>query len=270
MIVKVALIGYLLIFTATYITSNTTAYYSSQQTVGQHIATGEWEEVEYLVEKELDEVEEIVDSKESILAFIDDEDQMIETCEPSIIKIEIENSGEGDMQEEGIYEVYYIETGNQEEVGEKLELPEDEGFIEILASGEKAELSYEADKPGIYIFFAYQNVDNQEDGIWSKEILIDCELAETTEDENVDESPTTSQEIDEENENLEEQEKQTSDDAEEEIIEDDVENEKINESKVRESNEEIINAEEEEDNELSDENVTDINETTSIGDGEEN
>lgn len=235
MIAKIALVGYLLIFTASYITSNTTAYYSSQQTVSQLIAAGEWEQIEEEVEDELDEVEkadEIEDFEESSLAFITDEDQIIKVCEPLIIRIEIENNGEVAMQEEGIYEVYYVETGDPKEDGEKLELTEGEGIIETLTSGEKIELTHEIHQPGVYIFFAYQHGnDKDQDGVWSNEILIDCELVGTSEDENIEESPTTSQEkIAEESDKLQDQEEQTSDDTEEEIIEDDIENKEINES----------------------------------------
>lgn len=254
-----ALVGYLLIFTASYITSNTTAHYSSQQTLSQPIATGEWGQMENEIEEELEEIEiteKTEEIEESTLAFVNDEYQVIKICEPSIIKVEIENSGEKDMQEQGSYEVYYIETGDPKENGEKLELAVGEGIIGILGSGEKSELTYEVDKPGVYIFLLYQHDDNRdEDGVWSKEILIDCELVDTIEDGNIDEPLITKQEIEEENEKPEDQEEQM----------------------LNDTDEKTINAEEEEgsddlkhESELADKNTADTDETTSIGDGEEN
>lgn len=163
---KLVLIWYLILLSGVYFTSDTTAYFSESLQTNGGMSIGSWEKEEPNDEEEWDESE---------LSFITKGNQNWDSCEALTIKAKIKNSGNGDMQAEGKYEVYYIEKGNPQKHGEKMKLDEEEGVIKALKSGEEIELTYKADLAGRYVFKAYQhslNPNNKE--IWSEKIKFDC------------------------------------------------------------------------------------------------
>lgn len=158
---KAMLICYLIIFSASYLTSGTSAYFSSQFQVNNTITASTWVSEEPKVD-------------ESSLVFLGKGNQNIKIC-PAVIKVEIKNAGDGNMQADTTYEIYYTKNGNPEKHGEKIEFAEGEGIVEALVSGKTTELIYETSNPGRYIFLVYQNEgDLADDGIWSEEIKVDC------------------------------------------------------------------------------------------------
>lgn len=124
-IVKTAIVCYLIMFSASYLTSDTSANFTSQQEVNHMITASDWE----IEDPEMNE---------SALIFLEIENQNIKTC-PAIIKIEIKNDG-SDMLADTTYEIYYIENGNPKKHGEKIVLADGEGVIPVLTSGESFSL----------------------------------------------------------------------------------------------------------------------------------
>lgn len=137
--------------------SDTSAYLSSQSKVSGEITAGEWE------------VED-----ESELAFLDKGNQNIKSC-PANMKVKLKNTGKGPMLEKSTYEIYYVANGNPKKHGTKVQLDQGEGVVKTLEKGETVILSHETDRPGRYIFKAYQAGDHEEKtAVWSKEIKVDC------------------------------------------------------------------------------------------------
>ena len=173
---KSVFICYLIIYSVSYLTADTAAYFNGQQQGSEIMITaGTWENEEPKESGELDN---------SSLAFIDGDTSIFQMC-PNVIKVEIENSGDGPMLAEGSYEIYYVRNGHQEEEGIKLELDEGEGVIEVMEVVETKSLTYETNEPGVYIFAIYEHDDAlREHPIWSEEITVICDSEETTEVEN--------------------------------------------------------------------------------------
>lgn len=160
-VIKVALICYVVIFSVSYLTSGTSAYFSSHQQVNPVITAGDWE-----TEQPEDSDEEW---DESSLVFTTKGNQNIKQC-PAEIEIKLKNAGQGDMQDDSTYEIYYVQNGNPEQHGEKIELEEneEERIIEPLKSGEKTKLTYETNVSGVYVFVAYQHEKHpDEERTWS-------------------------------------------------------------------------------------------------------
>lgn len=224
--IKTMVICYLVLFSVSYLTSDTVAYFNDPKQVSNILITaGVWEDE--------DEEASIEEEKESSLAFTEQDELLFTTC-PAEIEVEIENNGAASMQAEGTYEVYFSESGNPEEDGEKIELNEDEGIIAVLASGETGTLTYETEVAGVYQFVMYDHDTAEEDGIWSEPIYVDCEQnEETVADEVTDEEETITEETNEEiDESLpkenEAQETDESEKQENESVDDD--NEEVNEN----------------------------------------
>ncbi|UJL45361.1 amyloid fiber anchoring/assembly protein TapA [Virgibacillus sp. NKC19-16] len=173
---KLIIIWYLMVFSTTYLTANTSAYFTTTNDANGMVSVGVWEVAD-----------------ESSLAFIQNGNENIKSCEPVTLKTEIKNTGDGDMQSDLTYDVYYIENGNPEKHGDKLELGEGEGIIKVLKSGETTELTFKASEPGRYAFVAYQHDGHPEEETWSKSIKINCPPGQQTNtDENIeDEKETT-------------------------------------------------------------------------------
>ena len=159
LLLKTSLIWYILIFLICYLTSDTVAYFTTYQGTSGEMTVGKWE----------------APDDESTLRFVTKGNQNIKACEPVIISTELKNDGPGDMKENGFFDVYYIQNGNPEKHGEKLTLREDEGIIKPTKNGETITLTYEANKPGVYVFSTRENIgDSDSKVIWSKWTIVNC------------------------------------------------------------------------------------------------
>ncbi|MFD1849039.1 amyloid fiber anchoring/assembly protein TapA [Oceanobacillus bengalensis] len=147
---KIVLIWYALIFSTTYLTSNTAAVFTNSEESSGKIEAGFWEPEEFVLE------------------FTTKGNQNIDACKSIEIKTIVKNNGPGDMNENGSFEVYYIAKGNPTK-GAK----DGVGTFESIESGKSTELTYKASKPGRYAFLIYQQSDSNLK-LWSKEIRIDC------------------------------------------------------------------------------------------------
>lgn len=213
------IVGYLLLFTVSYLTADTAAYFNGQQQTSEILITaGTWddEEVEEPATEETDEESEAEDEEEKDhngLAFTDEESQHLDTC-PATIEVDITNEGD-DMEADGFYEVYYTEAGDPQEDGEQIELNEDdeEGIIEALANDETVTLTFEANDPGVYAFVVYKHEDAvEEDGVWSEDITVECDVDEASNEDETEENETSSTEeasTDKENADNEETDEET-------------------------------------------------------------
>ncbi|MBP1971188.1 TasA anchoring/assembly protein [Virgibacillus natechei] len=213
---KVIMIWYLMVFSVTYLTTNTSAYFTNANNTNGIIYAGFWEPVD-----------------ESSLAFIKNGNENIKTCEPTTLKAEIKNTADGDMQSDSTYDVYYIENGNPEKHGDKMDLGKGEGSIEALKSGETTELTFKASEPGRYAFVAYQHDEHVEEEAWSKSIKINCPPGhQTNTDENIEDKEETTKN----------NEKQTSED--EKPDEDNAASKEVEENEKEENEENETNTEE--------------------------
>src|SRR5690625_3091833 len=187
-VLKLALIWYLCIFSAGYLTSQTAAYFTDQKQINGVITTGTWESdgPEHPGEEEKEDNSE--------LTFPSNGNQEIEICEPVNIEVKIINEGESDMKRNSSYKVYYIEQGNPKN-GEKVKLAEDEGVIPALKQGETTKLTYQASKKGMYMFLAKQSGDQQKENTWSEKIIVHCPPGqETKTNENAEDTKKQKQE----------------------------------------------------------------------------
>ncbi|MEC2160552.1 amyloid fiber anchoring/assembly protein TapA [Virgibacillus halodenitrificans] len=168
---KIALAWYLILLSASYLTGGTSAHFTDTINTENLLSVGTWEI------EETDEPEEAID--ESRLKFTDKKTQRIEACGDKLLKVNLKNSGKSDMEHDGRYEVYYGKKGNPKNQGEKLKLAENEGKIKALKKGESVQLTYKTDKPGVYVFVAYQTNEHlKKDTVESGKIIVSCETEE--------------------------------------------------------------------------------------------
>ncbi|MDY0393708.1 amyloid fiber anchoring/assembly protein TapA [Virgibacillus halophilus] len=146
---KIFAICYTFLFTASYLSSNTSAYFNTQTVASSTIAAGVWDK----------EVEK------ASLSFKNASNQNSKTC-PGMIHVSLENTGDKNMQKAGTYTIYYAEKDDPKNGKELKKAP-----IRVLTPGDTMELDYEATKPGTYIFKAAQS---DEDSIWSKQFKLTC------------------------------------------------------------------------------------------------
>ena len=259
---KVTLIWYLLIFLAGYLTSDTAAHFNDYMETSSSLTVGIWEE----------EVDDQDETNKSSLSFISKGNQNIKACEPTKITTELKNNGPGEIKKGSSFEVYYISNGNPEKHGEKLQLSEAESKIEPLKNGESTTLSFNAEKPGVYVFTTNEQAGEDSKAIWSKWIIINCPSENNQPDENndsvINEEVKPDQQIDEANENNKAKDEKTDtitekpesaevkEDTEESKIEKDAEviedaetsvteeDTKVNEEDTKEMEEEKINDQE--------------------------
>lgn len=172
------MVWYLVIFSASYLTSNTAAVFTTNQETNGMITIGTWEEPD-----------------DSQLAFVNKGNQNVKACGPTEIKVKLKNNGKGDMQNNSTYEVHYIKNGNPEKDGEKVDLADGEGEVKVLKRGDTTELIYTVNEPGIYAFLAKQiNDDLDNSHVWSKWVKVHCsakkptKMNDQTEDKKTEES----------------------------------------------------------------------------------
>lgn len=177
--IKLTIICYIVIFSVSYLTTGTSAYFSDIEEINPVIIAGEWEQWD-----------------ESSLGFTTKGNQNIKQC-PAEIEVKLKNVGDGDMQDDSTYDIYYVTNGNPEKHGEKIELDEKEGIIKPLKKGEETTLTYETNKSGVYVFLAYQHEKHpEEEEAWSKWIKVDClKVKPSTVKENK-QNTTTNEEVD--------------------------------------------------------------------------
>lgn len=214
---KVIMIWYLIVFSTTYLTANTSAYFTTANGANGMISVGAWEVVD-----------------ESSLAFIQNGNENIKSCEPITLKTEIKNTGDGNMQSGSSYDVYYIENGNPQKHGDKLDLGEGEGTIKALKSGETTELTFKASEPGRYAFVAYQHDEHPKEETWSKSIKINCPPGQQT---------NTDEKVEDEEEPTKDEEKLTPED--EKPDEDNAVSKEVDEAEKEENEESQANNEKE-------------------------
>jgi TasA anchoring/assembly protein len=166
-LVKLVLIWYLVVFSVSYLTSGTAAHFYDTGEAESKVHAGYW-----------------ADGWDgSSLSFIENGNTNVKACEPVEIAKEIQNMGDGDMMAGSAYDVYYIENGNPEKHGEKLDLPEGEGKIPVLESNESIELKHFAQQPGVYALLAHQPDGHPgEESIWSKWVIVNCPPGQTGQD----------------------------------------------------------------------------------------
>ncbi|GAB3804968.1 amyloid fiber anchoring/assembly protein TapA [Virgibacillus kimchii] len=235
-LVKLVLIWYLVVFSISYLTSGTAAHFYDAEEADAKVHAGFW-----------------ADGWDgSSLSFMENGNTNIKSCDPVEISTEIKNTGDGDMVDGSVYDIYYIENGNPEKHGVKLDLPEDEGSIPALEPGQSTELTHIAQQPGVYAFLAEQPEGHPEgDTVWSKWVIVNCpsgkaevdaetETEEEAEPENEADPETEKEErpeqdadesVNEESEAKESEEKnENSKEHEEEIIEEEIEDEETEEA----------------------------------------
>ncbi|WP_373893399.1 amyloid fiber anchoring/assembly protein TapA [Virgibacillus sp. CBA3643] len=248
---KVIIIWYLIVFSTSYLTADTSAYFTTASGANGKIAVGDLDTVD-----------------ESSLAFIETNNSTIKSCEPITLKTVIKNTGKGDMQSESTYDVYYTEKGKPHR--EKLDLGTGEGTIKALISGETTQLTFNASEPGKYTFVAYQHDEHPEEETWSEKIKINCPPGQQTNtDENIEDEKETKK--DGENQTAEDKKLDADNEASKEVDgsteEEDQENQDEKESKenTEEKNDEDKTEAEENDANEKDEDVS----NTMVEEGDE-
>src|SRR5690625_846608 len=163
-LVKLILIWYLVVFSISYLTSGTAAHFYDMEEADSKVLAGYW-----------------ADGWDgSSLSFIQKGNDNIKSCEPVEIAMEIKNAGDEDMINGSYFDIYYIENGNPEKHGQKL----GEENIPALYSNESTEITYLAQKPGVYAFLAHQPEGHPEgQTVWSKWAIVNCPSGQAEQDE---------------------------------------------------------------------------------------
>ncbi|MGD6966614.1 amyloid fiber anchoring/assembly protein TapA [Rossellomorea vietnamensis] len=216
-VAQLVAIWYIVIFTTSYLTSNTTAYFSDQDPASVTIQAGTW-----VTESE---PEPQIENGISSLDFTSNEDTTVKMCQPGEISTEVINTGDTDMEGTLEYEVHLIsEEQGQEKEGEL----EDSGVIEPLNQNERILLKYQANKAGKYTFKVIHipdpvNQPEEKQEFWSGGITIQCEEeADEASDQKDEEAPETKQNDEKETETIE-NDNSTSKEEEEPSIEEEEE-----------------------------------------------
>jgi YqxM protein len=165
--IKLIGIWYICVFIVSFLTSNTTAFFNDSEEVTGIIQAGIWESP--------------TDGWDNSSLSFNGSNQLIESCGPSDISVDITNNGE-DMQSPSNYNVYYIDKGNP-----KNGIMVGAGEINPLQSNGSVSVNFHAEQTGNYKFQAFQQLGNgnetdERQDLWSETITISC--ANGTNDEN--------------------------------------------------------------------------------------
>jgi len=164
---KVVFIWCLIIVTAGYVTSNTTAEFNDKVLVSDHGSIGVWEK-----DSEEPPPEENEEWDKHSLQFVSKQTQKLSGCGPVVIKAKLKNKSDTAMTESLPYDVYYVENGNpKNKHGKKLDLPENEGIIPALKARETIALTFTANEAGSYMFHVGSSGEEE---IWSEKIMLKC------------------------------------------------------------------------------------------------
>ncbi|KUP04429.1 hypothetical protein Q75_15685 [Bacillus coahuilensis p1.1.43] len=156
---KIMLIGYVMIFTVSYLTSNTTAYFSDSSNETLSIQAGTWFDG-------------------SNLQVGSHNGETIAACPQEELQVVVKNTGFS-MTGPTEYEIYYSTDGEPNQNGEKVE----EGQIQPIEQNGSITLSYQASADGAYMFKVYQRPgygenDEGRTEIWSSKIVVSCDQPE--------------------------------------------------------------------------------------------
>ncbi|WP_096188400.1 amyloid fiber anchoring/assembly protein TapA [Evansella halocellulosilytica] len=157
---QILAIWYATVVSASLLTSETVAYFSSHSQTNGIISSAEywWDKSE--------------------LQFTGKKTQNVKACAPEEISVEIKNIGL-DMANITEFEVYYVESGNPENPhGEKV----GDGVIEALSQNEAVHITFMAEEGGFYTFKAFQRPGFNDDyderqEIWSEMVHLNCNAA---------------------------------------------------------------------------------------------
>lgn len=156
LIAKVIAIWYFLFISMSYLTSNTTAHFTSSDLEKDTIQAGVWDKSKLDFTKK---------GNDNLNEF---------SCPRSEFEIStvIKNVGETDMFETSTYQLFYVGNGEPpSEKGEKIS----EGMVPKLKKGEEATLQHTVTKEGFYEFQAFEMPgQNDEKVIWSEKIKVKC------------------------------------------------------------------------------------------------
>ncbi|MEN1966941.1 amyloid fiber anchoring/assembly protein TapA [Lentibacillus sp. N15] len=155
MTMKLMAVFYLIIFTSSYLTSGTKAYFNNQAMDKPVIQVGEWWD-------------------QSDLDFTGKSPQKVKSCSPTNITVQLKNNG-FTMIGTTEYEVYYTKKGNPRKDGKEVT----KGSINPIKEGETTSLSIHVKNPGSYIFKVFQRPgykdnDDSRHAIWSKTVTVKC------------------------------------------------------------------------------------------------
>lgn len=160
LIVKIFVIIYSICFALIYLISQTEAQFTNASVQKQVIQAGEWWDG-------------------SNLTFSSSENQIIDSCGPVDLTVEIKNDSTNGMYGASEYEVYNasLKEGDSLEISDRVS----DGVLEIgiIEAGETASLTYTVSTPGDYFFRAYQRpkYDNNEaerTSIMSEVLTVTC------------------------------------------------------------------------------------------------
>jgi YqxM protein len=161
---QIVAIWYIGFFSLGYLTSNTAAYFTSNDEKSVNIQAGYWDE------SKLDFIKK---GNDNLNEFI---------CPTSEFEIStvIKNIGKTDMFREGTYEVYFIANGQPSVNGSKVA----EGNISKLLAGQELVLTQKVTSEGFYMFKAFEDSgQNNEKEIWSEKIKVKCKTSNSPKNE---------------------------------------------------------------------------------------
>ncbi|WP_229740652.1 amyloid fiber anchoring/assembly protein TapA [Ornithinibacillus halotolerans] len=222
---KLVLIFYLALFSFTYLTGGTIAYFNTSSTgTLTFTAADTWFDGSNLV-------------------FIDKPVQNVKACPEVEISTRLKNEGIK-MSGTTKYEIYFTnDKGNPKNHGE---LIVNNGIVPPLDNGEVTELTHLAKEAGFYTFKVYQRegYEGKSSEIWSKKIHVNCNAAKPNNDEQVQDDTVENEEQANEEVNSETEEKSNSDNSQPDENKEE-QNESNQQSEEPETVEEEQNAEEE-------------------------
>lgn len=162
---KITIVFYLLIFSFSYLTGGTVAYFNTSGNVGITFEAGSWFDG-------------------SRLEFTGKGNQTIKSCPEVEISADIINQG-FNMVGPSKYEVYYIKNG-EPRVGGAVVFSK--GVIDPLNKGEETKLSYIATEEGFYRFKSLQRdgYEGKDSEIWSEKIKVECKDSQAKNENAID------------------------------------------------------------------------------------
>lgn len=159
LIAQIVAIGYGLTVSIAYITTNTSASFTSSKQDSTAIQAGTWWDG-------------------SDLAFIKNNTVNDKACAPTDISVQIKNNG-FTMIDSTTYEVYFHDNGNPKQQGKQIAT----GDIGPIGSDKTVSIMFTAEQNGSYMFKAYQRPEYAGNGsgeIWSEKVMVKCIEEEVT------------------------------------------------------------------------------------------
>lgn len=170
-LLKIGMAFYLLTFLFSYLTTDTSAYFTSSTQTSGTIQVGTWE-----TEPE---------NAETSIVFDDIKEKTAASC-PVAIETFVTNKSEIKMADSKRYIVYFSGNDVSEEQMEEISLPEGEGSFGPLDAGETKTVTIKVNEPGFYKI-AILSESNQKIAV-SKSIKVKCGKTEEKSKEKQDDS----------------------------------------------------------------------------------